>query len=410
MSFVVYRKSGLNCARRVCFSTQQFQPAKWGAAHDAPQTKDWHKEGDHLEHNYSLGVDGISNSQLAFRNARLPVIVSRLPAKVEAGKLNLKDIKYNGKYKVLEAGDSINLDEFNDVLEAQQEYLSTDKDLFFEDVGLGAAARIRVGARMISEHPAHALIFRSLMINIPPRPTDYRAKFNGWNLDRQYNTAEKIWNGTSFDIIATQTEPKRGERPVIAFIGGQSDQIGIQFEQQLEGGGLAGANIVAGGQAPIRGIIEAYAIGAAAMINSESSSSLALPSLAVTKNGKTTLVVGDIDDELVRTAYSSGTLYGAYCNVLTETGVSAVFNGCIMPADKVSAPQTSAAIRWSPALPSVVSEGYTTATLNPDNFVPSPSTVVFVGQEKSLTKDQAAAKLVELCADETKARDRKSVV
>lgn len=50
---------------------------------------------------------------------------------------------------------------------------------------------------------------------------------------------EKTWNGSSFDIEEVQTVPKRGERPVVAFIGGEGDAVAVQFQQQANSSGAA---------------------------------------------------------------------------------------------------------------------------------------------------------------------------
>ena len=79
-----------------------------------------------------------------------------------------------------------------------------------------------------------------MQINIPPRPTDHRARYNGWNLDERWAIVEKTWNGKSFDVVEEQTVPLRGERLIVAFIGGKSDQIALEFQQQADGSGMCG--------------------------------------------------------------------------------------------------------------------------------------------------------------------------
>ena len=139
----------------------------WSATLDASRVGSSSREGDVWDHNYSLTEDGVVNTKLAYRNAKVSTILSTLPppAKAVAGKVDLKDVNYLGPYELVEAGDAMEHDQFEDVLEEQHDLLSSDKTLFFEDFGLGASAAARVGARMISENPAHALIFRSLMVS-----------------------------------------------------------------------------------------------------------------------------------------------------------------------------------------------------------------------------------------------------
>jgi hypothetical protein len=139
--------------------------SSWGATQDAARVGSSTAEGDVWDHNYSLTEDGVVNSKLAFRNARPSTVMNNLPAKSVGGKVEIKDINYQGKYTLVEAGDGMDHDQFEDLLEEQHDHLSSDKTLFFEDFGLGASAFSRVGARVISENPAHALIFRSLMVS-----------------------------------------------------------------------------------------------------------------------------------------------------------------------------------------------------------------------------------------------------
>ncbi len=140
------------------------QPTVWTAADDAVKIANTTEEGNVWDDNFSIAEDGVVNTKLAFRNAKLSSIITRLPAKIASGKITLDTVNFDSKNAVLEAGDNLDQDEFSATLTNQHDYLSTEKDLFFEDVGLGASDAIRVGARMISENPAHALIFRSLMV------------------------------------------------------------------------------------------------------------------------------------------------------------------------------------------------------------------------------------------------------
>lgn len=76
-------------------------------------------------------------------------------------------------------------------------------------------------------------------INTPPRPTDHRARYNGWNLDERWAISEYNWTGAEYDFVYEQTIPRRGERPVIAFLGGSvaaKDAVALQFAQQAKAG------------------------------------------------------------------------------------------------------------------------------------------------------------------------------
>jgi hypothetical protein len=128
------------------------------------------------------------------------------------------------------------------------------------------------------------------------------------------------------------------------------------------------------------------------MINAENSDVIALPSLAITKNGATTLIVGNVSDNLVAKAVSSGTLYGPYSNAVSSTGTSAMFNGAIIPAalSTPAAPFDGFTARES--FPAVVSSDATVRIVNPDNYTFKPSTVVFVGSEASITLEDAVTK------------------
>lgn len=152
-----------------------------------------------------------------------------------------------------------------------------------------------------------------------------------------------------------------------------------------------GANIVAGNDAPVRGVLEAYGMAAGAMINAESRHSLAVPSMTVVKDGKTTVVIGDVPDSVVAGALSSGILYGAYWNVLTEFGVSAMFNGAIGSPDAASAAVVEGFAGTVP-IPTVVSNKNAAVAIRPDNFAPAIDTIVFVGSEAKLSAEEAKNK------------------
>jgi hypothetical protein len=135
-----------------------------GLAEDNIQVLNVRKEGDNVDDNYSLLVDQVVNAKSAYRNSRVSTVVNKLPAKVENGKLSLKDIQFYGAETVQEAGDSISHEDFKNSLEATRNYLSSGRDLFLEDVGIGASSSLRLGTRVISDNPAHAFIFRSLLV------------------------------------------------------------------------------------------------------------------------------------------------------------------------------------------------------------------------------------------------------
>ncbi len=55
--------------------------------------------------------------------------------------------------------------------------LTNEKDLFIEDGAIGTFGCVRIGVRMISADPAYALIARSLLVPVPPRKCDHRARY-----------------------------------------------------------------------------------------------------------------------------------------------------------------------------------------------------------------------------------------
>lgn len=158
-----------NLRTRIIFQFRQ-NSSSTSSSYPIPMTEDniqfinVRREGDDIDDNYSLIVDGLVNTKSAYRNARVSTIVNQLPAKIEAGKIVLKGIEFAGDTTVAEAGEKITQEDFKAILESTREYLSNYKELFFEDLGLGAAASTRIGARVISDNPAHSLIFRSLLV------------------------------------------------------------------------------------------------------------------------------------------------------------------------------------------------------------------------------------------------------
>lgn len=50
-------------------------------------------------------------------------------------------------------------------------------------------------------------------------------------MDKEDNQYDKIWNGSTYEFVKSDASPKKGERPIVAYIGGDSNKIGVQFEQ-----------------------------------------------------------------------------------------------------------------------------------------------------------------------------------
>ena len=122
------------------------------------------REGNVYAVNWSMTEDGVVPTGDAFRNARLPILTTRLPKKVESGKVDLDQPKYAGTFSLAEAGDSMSHDAFNDLISAHQTFLSTATELFVEDARVGASASSCVGVRVITNSAAAALIARTLMV------------------------------------------------------------------------------------------------------------------------------------------------------------------------------------------------------------------------------------------------------
>lgn len=135
------------------------------------------------------------------------------------------------------------------------------------------------------------------------------------------------------------------------------------------------------------------------LVNEEHDHALALPSLALSKEGVTTLVVNAPDSLLALASADAnlGNLYGAYHNILTAEGVSAVWNGFIGKA--ASKARELNEIR---GLPTVVVNGNAALSVEPNNLAHFPAHIVFY--EKGATKGpiseaDAIKKLVELTSE-----------
>lgn len=361
------------------------------------ETEEWgvftvDKEGNMFSDNWSLVADGVTNTGNAFRNARLPILTTRLSSKVEGGKVEVSKPVYTGSYKVLEAGDEISQDDFAEKLKSTQEYLSSGVDLFIEDAGVGSYSAFREGVRIVSDNAAVALIARTFLIPLPPRPVDHRARFDGWNLSSRYTEDPEIaWNGTSYDKV---NSPLKGQRPIIAYVAGPGSDIAVQFIEVNSV--IVGANIVAGGDAPVRGVVEAITQASTVVLNEKLKDSLALPSTSLTKGKKTLLVVGG-DDSLLASAATSGSLHGAYGNILTTDGVSAYYNAIISAGGKGG------------SVPSVVSNGLSLLPVLPNNMASPVTDIAFVGSSGAISEGDAVSMLLAL-TDESKEQTIKALL
>ena len=69
----------------------------------------------------------------------------------------------------------------------------------------------------------------SEQIPSPPVQLDHRARFNGWNLDARWKSTELNWDGSQYHIESIAATPRRGQRPIVAFVGCVGDLAAIQF-------------------------------------------------------------------------------------------------------------------------------------------------------------------------------------
>lgn len=159
------------------------------------KTNDWflfprETEGNNYSVNWSLAEDGVTNSQDAYRNARLPILTNRLSSKVENGVVSLKKPVYTGKSQVQEAGDGISHSDFQNKFSSMQQYLSSGVTLFIEDASLGAYNKSRVGVRVISDDAGVALACRSLLVRMsyvtPVTPANTSVHSAEWRFTRAH--------------------------------------------------------------------------------------------------------------------------------------------------------------------------------------------------------------------------------
>lgn len=158
----------------------------------------------------------------------------------------------------------------------------------------------------------------------------------------------------------------RGQRPIIGYVGGDHDTLAVQFVQRDKR--IVGAKVVMGSKVPIRGAI--HALGhAATVLGNVDFDAIALPSLSTVKGSMSTVIV-NAPDGLVSAAHAAKSLHGAYHNVCSEKGVSAMWNGLI-----ANAPAT-----YEGEVPLVVSDKQSVIPVPPVNFAFPAKTFVFYEQ------------------------------
>lgn len=260
---------------------------------------------------------------------------------------------------------------------------------------------MRQGGRLITDIPAYAYIFRTLMIPIPPRTTDHRARYHGWNLEERWAHVEFNWDGQTYDF---QFDPQQqpvlpSERPVVAFVGGEGDYVGMDFVQR--DGLMAGSNILAGQSTPIRGIVEGLGRSASVLSHHHQHSALSLPSASLNLPGGHTALIVQAPDEVAVGAYRAQQLYGAYYNIVSASSMTAMFNGLIVPVDTELPAAVDGICR--PAPPAVESaDGFMAVRHSVDNAVAAPRVLVFYedgAKAAKLTEQEAVDRLVALSED-----------
>jgi hypothetical protein len=353
-------------------------------------------EGNEYATNFSLANDGVVPVGDAFRNARTALLSSRLPSKPINGVVDVKTMGLVGEFTMKEAGDTMSFGDFEDFFTASQQYLSSGSDLFIEDAAVGTQANTRVGVRIVSDNAAVCVAARSLLVPIPPRECDHRARYNGWNLDERWDIAnvDMQWTGNSYENVALPGRKQKGQRPITVFIGAlgseKSTTSAIQFVSANDGE-IVGANIVTALGAPLLAAVSGIATAAVTLVNeSKDANALAVPGLTVMSGGKAKLIVCPEETPFaqiqaaVEKAISSNILYSGYGSIITSDGVGALFGGAIGAS---GTPSTSA-LTVSVGDKSVVA-------INPDNLVALPTEVVIVGA----AANDVEAKLVEICGE-----------
>jgi hypothetical protein len=374
-------------------------------------------EGNIYDDNWSLVEDGVVPVGVAFRNARVSLMTSAIGAK-KGGSITAEKPLYFGEYSFTEAGDTISQEEFSDLFQSQKQLLSSGPDLFVEDASLGSYSKNRIGVRVVTMDATKAIIARTLLIPRPPRACNHRARFDGWNFDPRWAAAQVDWNGTSYEIVEPDEQAStEGERPITAFIGGEGSDVSVQFvENKAEK--IVGANIVMGESAPVIALVRAIGHASNVVINEKYLDVLAVPSLSfttVTKKGKeaASVVVINATDAMVDAAIADKgiTLHGAYDNVLTASGVSALWNGVVSSTTKAGAvykPELSS-FAFDGAVPIVTVNDKAALPVYPDNLIAPVTHIAFFesgADNKVLSTEEGLERLVAM-AD---ASDEKAAV
>ncbi len=105
-------------------------------------------------------------------------------------------------------------------------------------------------------------------------------------------------------------------------------------------------------------------------------------------------MIGNVPESVVHHAHQKGALYGAYYNNISAKGMSATFNGVVVPEAQIPAQSVANGFLHTASYPTIVSQGYGAIAYPPDNFVSSPKTFLFyeAGAVKSKITEEDAVK------------------
>lgn len=192
--------------------------------------------------------------------------------------------------------------------------------------------------------------------------------------------------------VEKETVPREGQRPIVAVVSGPGSGIAMQFLEYEKD--IVGANIIAGEDAPVEGLVEAMGNAAAVVINHSASEGVALPSAVVTKNGKTYALINATEEVLAAAVKAGSAVYCRGHAVLSDKRVSALWNGSIT-SGAVSNVNTYL------SLPTVAVAGQAVAVHDVDNAVPAASKLIFCGRR--ITSEEAPAALLAMADDKKEA-------
>lgn len=167
---------------------------------------------------------------------------------------------------------------------------------------------------------------------------------------------------------------------------------------------------------PIRGIVEAVAFASNVLVNEKFTSAVALRSVSLVKGDKTVLVV-DAPDAVLSSLLeaqsasgsSSSSVFGAYSNVVSAAGVSALFNGVICSEAAAGALKAGAGNKHSP---SVVVGGQVAVAMHPNNLANPVSHIAFFeeGAAKTVLSEADALQKLLTLTEESKADSIKAIL